>query len=110
MTFESILMQAQVSLDPKHPCWLGKEHRTCEATGRLLTAVRALVDTCNERESKFEAEKAKLADVNSKQAAKIAMLEGEKHELFKHAVRVGLESIPELTQSQRERLLSHNGK
>lgn len=108
MTFEQLLSQAKVNLDEKG-LYLSKEDRTCSATARLLVAVRAYIDSQNEVESKQERDKAKLANENSKLAARLAEVEREKAAAFTSFVRRGLESIPEISEVQRNRLLSVNG-
>jgi len=108
VTFDQLLSQARVSL-AKNGLWLDKEDRSCEAVGRLLVAVRALIDQANFDESKSEREKTKLANDNSKLATALAERERELAAIQKSAFRRGLESVPEISQAQRERLLITNG-
>ena len=108
VTFDQLLDQAKVDL-AKNGLWLAKEHRSCEAMSRVLVAVRALIDSANADENKAEAEKTKLAQENSKLAATLAERERELKELQKSTFRRGLEGMPDISESQRERLLTVNG-
>lgn len=107
-TFDQLLSQARVSLS-KNGLWLAKEDRSCEAVGRVLVAVRALIDSANSEETKAETEKAKLAKENSRLAAELAQREKELREHQRSAFRRGLESLPDVSESQRDRLLTVNG-
>lgn len=104
-TFEKLLAQAKVELDPKG-LYLGKEHRTCEATARLLVAVRALIDAHADDMVRSAEERTKVSRENSRLATRVAELERELSQLKQIAIARGLEGLTELSQAQRERLMS----
>ena len=108
VTFEQLLSQAKVTLDSKG-LYLAKEDRTCEAVGRLLVAVRAMIDSTSQSEVKSEREKTSLAKDISKMAAENAEGQKEIQRLTKTCIGRGLELVPEIPEVTRERLLNVNG-
>lgn len=108
VTFEQILRQANVRMSPKNPAYLAKDCRTCEATSRLIVAIRAALDNGASDTARQEGEKAKLARENSVLAGKLADAERKVAEAEKIAITRGLEAT-ELPEATRKRIMCTNG-
>ena len=104
VTFSQLLDQAGVSL-AKNGLHLEKKDRNCEATSRLLVAVRAMIDNHNADALKSEIEKTKLAKENSALAAKNATQSEQISKLGMDKVRIGLENNQHISEVERARLV-----
>jgi len=108
ITFDQLLEQAKVSLAP-NGLWLAKQDRTCESMSRVFVAIRALIDSVNDSETKISREHAALSKTNSRLAADNSESQKEITRITKTAIARGLESVPEVSDSARNRILSVNG-
>ena len=108
---QAILEAAKVSLEP-HGRWLSKEHRSCEAVGRLLTSMESYIsglkDGHDRQVNKLTSANTELCKRSSEESAARAAAYEKLAKTEHVAIGRGMaqEDIPEAT---RNRILNVNG-
>ena len=92
------------------------EHRNCHAMEKLCVALQAHLDSDNSKDidtanllAKLEREKAAMAKENSILAAKLQVAVEDKAKAEKLTIRRGLESLPEVSEMARNRIMDCSG-
>lgn len=105
VTFDEVVRASGVEMDKKG-LYFAKPFRTCEYLAAFIGAARAMLSAKDREIQRLLGENAKLADRHSREAAKTAVLAEEKAELTKACIKRGLESLPDVTPTQRDRVLN----
>ena len=92
------------------------EYRNCHSMELFCVALQAHLDADNDKEiefanivSKLERDKASAAKENSTLAAKLQVAIEEKAKAEKLTIRRGLESVPEISEMARNRIMDCSG-
>ena len=92
------------------------EHRNCHAMEKFCVALQAHLDSDNAKDietanlvAKLEREKSVLAKENSVLAAKLQNAVEDKAKAEKLTIRRGLEALPEVSETARNRIMDCSG-